>query len=154
MGNALELIWSVCVLLSANVMVEGTAFAGAPSNAVMSATYLSLSVQAPFGRPSSTLTALNVAGVAGMSVPLMPWSSFGSSYTADVILSNAGNGFSVMTPATMLPCESSSRSLSESVASLASFAFLTVVCCPCQAVPVFGVNLSLNPEPAGMEPIS
>ena len=25
---------------------------------------------------------------------------------------------------------------------------------PCQAVPVFGVNLSLNPEPAGMEPIS
>ena len=116
----------------------------------MSATYLSLSVQAPFGRPSSTLTALNVAGVAGMSVPLMPWSSFGSSYTADVISSNAGNGFSVMTPATMLPCESSSRSLSESVASLASFEFLTVTFCPCQAVPVFGVNLSLNPEPAGM----
>ena len=36
----MELIWSVCVLLSANVMVEGTAFAGAPSNAVMSATLL------------------------------------------------------------------------------------------------------------------
>ena len=132
-GNALELIWTVCVLLSVNVMVEGTAFAGAPSNAVMSATYLSLSVQAPFGRPSNTLTALNVAGVAGMSVPLMPWSSFGSSYTADVISSNAGNGFSVMTPATMSPCESFSRSLSESVASDASFAFLTVTFCPFSA---------------------
>ena len=154
MGNAPELILTVFVLLSLNVMVEGIALFGALSNGVMSATYLSLSVQAPFGRPFNTLTALNVAGTAGMSVPLMPWSSFGSSYTADVISSNAGNGFSVMTPATMSPCESSSRSLSESVASLASFAFLTVTFCPCQAVPVFGVNRSLNPEPAGMEPIS
>ena len=73
-------------------------------------------------------------------------------------ISNAG-GFGViacgsMTPATMSPCESFSRSLSESVASDASFAFLTVTFCPCQAVPVLGVNLSLNPEPAGMEPIS